>query len=271
MKIVLMSSASSGIKECLTSVMEAGETTFIDFSGNNVMSVFCNGHHLRYIIFVSWEQLERELRGYDLLISYKLNKIIPLTLVHRFKFGGINIHPSILPKYAGINPWFRIYYDMELESGVTIHKINEKPDSGNIIVQQTFRIEPGQPLSAAMKTADNIVAQLIVQVITNRLFLNSGHPQYHEEECSVSHIELSSLKQLPAIRLWHVLRGFHSLISTLYPELPHVFFKAGEYRLQICNKSKIGSVETGNSGLNIICTDGKIELLDISLAPTVNM
>ena len=58
------------------------------------------------------------------------------------KFGGkiINIHPSLLPKYKGLNTHQRVLENNEKYSGCTIHYVNSKLDAGKIILQKKVKI-----------------------------------------------------------------------------------------------------------------------------------
>lgn len=266
MKIALLTSIYSAVTEQLGNITEPGGFAIVDFSGNEALTDVCKSLHAIHVRFDSWEQMEKELFGYDLLVSYKLNKIIPINTVNHFTFGGVNIHPSMLPKYPGANPWFRMYYNMDFNAGVTIHMITEKPDRGNILVQQPFRIELGDPLPVVMKRADNIAAQLITDVIDNRLFLGSGTEQELIRDSSGTPIVLDSLKQMPVKRLWHILRGFPSLISIVY-QLPHKYFEVGAYTRRVTTELKVGIIDQGEKGRWIACCDGIISLWDFSKIP----
>ena len=52
----------------------------------------------------------------------------------------INIHPSLLPKFKGLNTYSRILKNSEIKTGCTVHYVNEKLDSGNIITKKSFFI-----------------------------------------------------------------------------------------------------------------------------------
>ena len=52
----------------------------------------------------------------------------------------VNIHPSLLPKYKGLNTFKRIIKDKEARTGCTVHYVNEKLDSGTIINKKYFYI-----------------------------------------------------------------------------------------------------------------------------------
>ena len=54
----------------------------------------------------------------------------------------INIHPSLLPKYAGLNTFQRVLENKEKLTGCTVHYVNNKLDSGKIILKKKIYIEP---------------------------------------------------------------------------------------------------------------------------------
>ena len=67
-------------------------------------------------------------------------KIISKKIIQNYGKKIINIHPSLLPKFKGLNTFLRIKKNNEVKSGCTVHYVNEKLDSGNIIVQKSFFI-----------------------------------------------------------------------------------------------------------------------------------
>ena len=69
-------------------------------------------------------------------------KIISKSFLRSFKKQVINIHPSLLPKYKGLNTFERILKKKEKKTGCTVHFVNEKLDSGKIILRKYFYISP---------------------------------------------------------------------------------------------------------------------------------
>jgi folate-dependent phosphoribosylglycinamide formyltransferase PurN len=67
-------------------------------------------------------------------------KILSKNFIKEFGKKIINIHPSLLPKFKGLNTFSRILKNKEKKTGCTVHYVNEKLDSGNIIVQKNFYI-----------------------------------------------------------------------------------------------------------------------------------
>ncbi len=73
------------------------------------------------------------LAGYMKILSKKLTRFYQKKI--------INIHPSLLPKFKGLNTFSRMLQNREVKGGCTVHYVNEKLDSGNTIVKKSFFID----------------------------------------------------------------------------------------------------------------------------------
>ena len=71
-------------------------------------------------------------------------KILSKSFLNNFKGTVINIHPSLLPKYKGLNTHQRVLDNNEKYSGCTVHFVNSKLDSGKIILQKKIRIQKNE-------------------------------------------------------------------------------------------------------------------------------
>jgi phosphoribosylglycinamide formyltransferase-1 len=67
-------------------------------------------------------------------------KILTVNFIKKFKGKIINIHPSLLPKYKGLNTHQRALDNKEKYSGCTVHFVNSKLDAGKIILQKKVKI-----------------------------------------------------------------------------------------------------------------------------------
>ena len=65
-------------------------------------------------------------------------KIISKDFIKKFGKIIINIHPSLLPKFKGLNTFKRVLNNNEKKTGCTVHYVNEKLDSGHIIAKKFF-------------------------------------------------------------------------------------------------------------------------------------
>ena len=67
-------------------------------------------------------------------------RIISKNFLIKYRKKIINIHPSLLPKFKGLNTFSRILKNKEKKTGCTVHFVNEKLDAGKIVAQKTFYI-----------------------------------------------------------------------------------------------------------------------------------
>ena len=70
-------------------------------------------------------------------------KILSKNFIKKFDGKIINIHPSLLPKYKGLNTHQKAIKNKDKFSGCTVHFVNSKLDSGKIILQRKVRINKG--------------------------------------------------------------------------------------------------------------------------------
>ena len=76
----------------------------------------------------------------DLICLAGFMKILSPDFIKKFKGKILNIHPSLLPKYKGLNTHARVIKNKDKYSGCTVHLVNAKLDSGKIILQKKIKI-----------------------------------------------------------------------------------------------------------------------------------
>tara|TARA_X000000950_G_C13770228_1_gene600668 strand:+ start:512 stop:1093 length:582 start_codon:yes stop_codon:yes gene_type:complete len=78
-------------------------------------------------------------------------KILSKNFITKFKGKILNIHPSLLPKYKGLNTHQRVLNNKEKYSGCTVHFVNSKLDSGKIILQKKVKISKNETKNSLAK------------------------------------------------------------------------------------------------------------------------
>ena len=76
----------------------------------------------------------------DLLVVAAYGKIIPLSILNIAKYGALNVHPSLLPKYRGASPIQQAILNGDKRTGVSIIKMDEKMDHGPVVFSKEFEI-----------------------------------------------------------------------------------------------------------------------------------
>ena len=82
--------------------------------------------------------------------------ILSKNFIKKFKGNILNIHPSLLPKYKGLNTHERALNNNEKYSGCTVHFVNSRLDSGKIILQKKVKISKNE-------TGPSLAKKILVQ------------------------------------------------------------------------------------------------------------
>ena len=102
---------------------------------------------------ISEKKILKDLKSNDIklicLAGYM--KILSKDFIRNFKGKILNIHPSLLPKYKGLNTHHRAIQNKEKYSGCTVHLVNSKLDSGKIILQKKVKLSKKETPSSLQK------------------------------------------------------------------------------------------------------------------------
>ena len=101
----------------------------------------------------------------DLICLAGFMKILSREFIKNFSKPIINIHPSLLPKYKGLNTHRRAIKNKDKYSGATVHIVNEKLDSGKIIIQERVKILKSDKVKTLKKKVLKIEHRLYPKAI----------------------------------------------------------------------------------------------------------
>jgi methionyl-tRNA formyltransferase len=117
----------------------------------------------------------------DLLVSFAYGRIFGPRFLALFPRGGINIHPSLLPKYRGAAPIQAAILGGDRETGITIQRIGAEMDAGNILLREPFPLGGRETAGELTGIAAQRGADLLGRLFREGLFLSPGEPQNHGE------------------------------------------------------------------------------------------
>ena len=102
---------------------------------------------------ISEKKILKDLKSNDikLICLAGFMKILSKDFIRKFKGKILNIHPSLLPKYKGLNTHHRAIQNKEKYSGCTVHLVNSKLDSGKIILQKKVKLSKEETPSSLQK------------------------------------------------------------------------------------------------------------------------
>jgi methionyl-tRNA formyltransferase len=102
----------------------------------------------------------------DLLVSFAYGRIFGPKFLAMFPLGGINIHPSLLPKYRGPSPIQATILNRDTVTGVTVQTLAHEMDQGDILAVEQFQLSGRETAVSLSELAAQKAAQMLVQVLT---------------------------------------------------------------------------------------------------------
>ena len=100
--------------------------------------------------------LELKKNKIELICLAGFMRILSGTFIKSFNGKILNIHPSLLPKFKGLNTHERAIKNKEKYSGCTVHFVNSKLDSGKIILQKKVRVNKNE-------TSKTLAKKILIQ------------------------------------------------------------------------------------------------------------
>lgn len=101
----------------------------------------------------------------DAFVVVAYGKIIPQRILDLPRFGTINVHPSLLPKFRGPSPMQSAIVANEKETGVSIMKLDAEMDHGPIFAQSVITLDPHESPATLEAKVTSVAAPLLVQTL----------------------------------------------------------------------------------------------------------
>lgn len=208
-------------------------------------------------------QAELKALQADISVVAAYGLILPQAVIEAFPLGCINIHGSLLPRWRGAAPIQRAIEAGDNESGITIMKVVEKLDAGDMLLKGSVPITAettGETLHDAMA---GLGAELIVKALDNWQNLHA-EPQDERLVTYATKIDKAESRldfSMPAEVLERKIRAFNPY--------PAVYFEYGGERYKILRAKVVdesgeaGAILDGAGRLVIACGDKALEVTEI--------
>ena len=148
----------------------------------------------------------------DLLITFAFNQKLSHRLLRIAAHGAINVHPSLLPRYRGAAPVARALLNGDTETGISIIRMTEHLDAGDIFFQQRFSINSQHTTGSLGKYLGQQAAPLLLKTV-NDIAVGTAqpHPQDHTQASGAPKIKKAEALldfSLSAKQLVNCIRAF---------------------------------------------------------------
>ena len=199
----------------------------------------------------------------DIVVVVAYGKIIPKRFLNLPKFGFINIHASLLPKWRGAAPMQRSIMNLDRETGITIMKIVEELDAGPIIHQDKIKISENVDTKSLSKLLSQLGAKSLIKAM-NKIF--NGNVSFQEQNHKAATYAKKISKEEARINWNNTAKTILAKINGLNPN-PGAWFKYKNDRYKVWKAKIVNS--SGNPGktvdemLTIACKEQSIKILEI--------
>ena len=199
----------------------------------------------------------------DLVIIVAYGIIIPKDFLSLSKQGFINLHASLLPKWRGAAPIQRSIMSQDKETGISVMKINEKLDEGDISHIFKINIEENENAQTLSDRLSALASDKISEVIDSIIGKEVNFKQQDHSQATYA----KKIKKTEGLIDWNDrAENIIGKINGLYPFPGGYFvFKGKRYKIlkaQLSfNKDKAGKVLSND--LEISCGENSIKILEI--------
>lgn len=216
----------------------------------------------------------KNFRNY--LIKNNIDLIIVGTWREKFEkatydipvIGAVNVHPSLLPKYRGPNPYLQTILNGEDFSGVTLHLIDENYDTGAILSQKKIKIDAKDTSKELREKTVTEARELVYNFLTDLdKTIVTPIPQSNKYASYFSNIsgdeKMLDFSSQSSIEISRTIRALHPFLPT-YITYKNKFFVVNPYRFEIIDSLlenyKAGDIvakSPDEKSLTIVCKDKK--------------
>tara|TARA_B100000579_G_scaffold298263_1_gene248361 strand:- start:86 stop:1006 length:921 start_codon:yes stop_codon:yes gene_type:complete len=199
----------------------------------------------------------------DIVIVIAYGKIIPKKFLDLSKYGFINVHASLLPKWRGAAPIQRSIMNLDNQTGISIMKIVEKLDAGPVMQQDKLQINENVDSLTLSKVLSKLGAKSIMKAIDK---IEKGEARFIEQNHGEATYAKKILKKEGKINWNENAKKVLAKINGLNPN-PGAWFEHKNERFKVWKAEIVN--QNSNPGqiiddrLTIACKEQSIKILEI--------
>lgn len=208
------------------------------------------------------------IKGYepDVIVVAAYGKLLPKDIINYPKYGCINVHGSILPKYRGAAPIQWSVINGDSETGVTTMQMNEGLDTGDILLIEKTPISLDDTAESVFDRLSKIGGELIVKTLRLAEAGKISPIKQNEEDSTYAPMLDKNISVIDwskdALTIHNLIRGLYSwpIAQTTFGGKKLKIYKSAISDL----KGEVGEV-VSLSPLTIACGDKSVEILELQL------
>lgn len=206
----------------------------------------------------------------DIIIVEAFGQIIPKEILDMPRFGCINVHASLLPKYRGAAPIQWAVINGDAVSGVTTQRMNEGIDTGDMILKEEVVLREDETGGSLFERLAAVGAKLCVQTMAE---IEAGTAVYTPQDNAKATHTAKIHKELGSINWTNDAKSIECLIRGLDP-WPSAYTRLGEKTLKIWRAHVVPAepqaapgciIKAGKEGIFVQTGDGILVLTEVQM------
>lgn len=200
----------------------------------------------------------------DLIVVTAYGQILPKEILELPKYGCINIHASLLPKYRGAAPINWVLLNGETETGVTSMQMSEGLDTGDMLIKKSVKIGENETYSQLYGRLADIGGEVLMETLAE---LESGNLAPEKQDDSLSCYSPMIRKEMSALDFSKSAAEIHNIIRGVTG-----FTMMGGKRLKVFASEISDNIAHGEAGtiadadnFSVNCGEGMIKFCEIQL------
>ena len=141
----------------------------------------------------------------ELLVSWFFTAKLPMSIVRAAEQGGIGVHPSLLPRHRGPDPYFAAIDQGDLVTGVTVHRLESEYDTGAILATRELPVDPSWNAWQLARRLDRPSLALLRDTV-RRLAAGERVPEHDQDEALATSAPAPSDEDCAIVWSWPVDR-----------------------------------------------------------------
>jgi len=215
------------------------------------------------------EGLLREMQA-DIMVVVAYGLILPKTILDLPKYGCLNVHASILPRWRGAAPIQRAIIAGDSETGVTIMQMDEGLDTGRMLLKKTTQIEPSDTAQSLHDRLADIGAAALVDCL-DQLDVCLDQALQQDEKFATYATKITKAEglidwQQDATDIYNKIRAFNPwpIAYTEYDNKKLRIWEA-EPLTEASNQAPGKVIAESKQGIDVACTKGVLRIIKLQL------
>ena len=227
---------------------------------------FANRNNINLLRVDSKAEFEAIKGKHDLCIAVSYGKLIPSTFLSSLTYGGLNVHPSLLPKYSGPAPLHRALLNNDSITGVSVQTLHPTEfDKGDVLAREEYTIKENETLDSLTETLAIMGGDLLNNIVKKSLF-DKSNPNYRVLKPDLPFSYAAKVSSTDNQIIWKnatvqsIMRKYGVLhkLHTFKPCIPKKKSTATTKRVVL------GNIQPSSSPLDSSLPNGSFRLLDDS-------